>query len=588
MHRTVAAVVAAAALGGVFAASPPAATAATAPTGSETVYAGIYSSEWDVSTDLNNLAAASGRKVTLLGSFHQPLESEPPNWSGNTDHLLEEAWQGQATPVANFSVNATAAAIASGQQDAVIRQWMRRVKAWTDRGSGRSLFIAPLQEHNGTWVPYGCDPSNFRLAYRRIRDIGRSEGLGDTRVRWVWAPNGWTDTNGACAGTSLSDYYPGADVVDVIGYSAYRWSAGGTVFDVVGNVAKQLREFAPEKPYFVLQTAAWPTASKDQWIIDLFAWAGSDPNVVGVLWFNNDNRSVPKETDWRVWRSPSGPLLSTGWATGVQRPATKHVWPMTDWFQPGSLSFNPFPPVADVCPKGRNCDTVIFQNSAGSMKLWNTVSSPRGESNFFFGNPGDVLFTGDWNCDGVETPGLYRRSDGYVYLRNSNSQGVADVKFFFGNPGDYPLAGDFNNDGCDTVSIYRPSTSQVFIINRLGSNDGGLGAAEYSFYFGNPGDKPFVGDFNGDGIDTIGLHRESSGFVYFRNTNDQGVAHLQFFYGDPGDQLIAGDWNGDGIDTVAVYRPSAQTLYIRNSNSLGVADATLWAGSFVGVAPIDR
>ncbi|HHC07443.1 MAG TPA: hypothetical protein ENK55_01820, partial [Actinobacteria bacterium] len=44
---------------------------------------------------------------------------------------------------------------------------------------------------------------------------------------------------------------------------------------------------------------------------------------------------------------------------------------------------------------------------------------------FYFGNPGDYPFMGDWDCDGVDTPGLYRRSDGYVYLRNSNTQGVA-------------------------------------------------------------------------------------------------------------------------------------------------------------------
>jgi hypothetical protein len=582
MHRLTSALVAVATIGGVLSTHVPVAQAATAISGSGTVYAGIYSSEWDASVDISNLAGWSGRRVTFLGTFHQPFESESPNWSGNTSHILEEAWEGQATPVANLSVNATAASIAAGQQDAAIRQWVRRVKSWTDLGGGRSLFIAPLQEHNGTWVPYGCDPVNFKSAFRRIRDIARNEGLGDTKVRWVWAPNGWTDNRGACAGTSLSDYYPGADVVDVIGYSAYRWSTE-SVYAVVGGIADTLRSFAAEKPYFVIQTAAWPSGSKDQWIRDLFSWASADPNVVGVVWFN-----LVKETDWRVWSSPSGPLLASGWADAVSSGGTGYQWPLTNWFQPGSLNFSPFPPVANVCPQGANCDTVLFQNTASNMALWHTVSSPRTESSFYFGNPGDVLFSGDWNCDGVETPGLYRRSDGYVYLRNSNSQGVADIKFFFGNPGDLPLAGDFNRDGCDTVSIYRPSTSQIFVMNRLGSNDGGLGAAEYSFYFGNPGDKPFVGDFNGDGIDTVGLHRESSGFLYFRNSNDQGPAHFQFYYGDPGDMLIAGDWNGDGVDTVAVYRPSAQTFYIRNSNSPGNADATLWAGSFSGLAAIDR
>jgi hypothetical protein len=199
-------------------------------------------------------------------------------------------------------------------------------------------------------------------------------------------------------------------------------------------------------------------------------------------------------------------------------------------------------------------------------------------TSFYYGNPGDLPMMGDWDCSGSETPGLYRQSDGYVYLRDSNTQGVADTRFFFGNPGDVPLAGDFNGDGCDTVSIYRPSEGRVFIINELGSGDQGLGAAETSYYFGNPGDKPFVGDFDGDGIETIGLHRESTGFVYFRNTHTQGVADNAFFFGDPGDRLVAGDWTGDGTDSPAVFRPSDTTFYFRHTNTQGNADDRLVLG----------
>jgi hypothetical protein len=84
-----------------------------------------------------------------------------------------------------------------------------------------------------------------------------------------------------------------------------------------------------------------------------------------------------------------------------------------------------------------------------------------------------------------------------VYLRNSITQGIADIRFFFGNPGDVPIAGDFNGDGFDTVSIYRPSNQTFYIINELGRDGGGLGTADFSFVFGNPGDEPFVGDLNG-------------------------------------------------------------------------------------------
>ena len=213
--------------------------------------------------------------------------------------------------------------------------------------------------------------------------------------------------------------------------------------------------------------------------------------------------------------------------------------------------------------------------------IWHIRGAGGAVNSFFYGNPGDFPMAGDWDCDGIATPGLYRQSDGFVYLRNSNTQGIANIRFFFGNPSDIPLAGDFNGDGCDTVSIYRPSEQRIYIINELGANDGGLGAADFNYVFGNPGDKPFVGDFNGDGIDTIGLHRESTGFVYFRQSHTQGVANAEFFFGDPGDRLVAGDWGVvDDVDSPAIFRPSVSRFYFRYTNTQGNANEEIQMGSF--------
>lgn len=205
--------------------------------------------------------------------------------------------------------------------------------------------------------------------------------------------------------------------------------------------------------------------------------------------------------------------------------------------------------------------------------VWHLRDATGEVTSFFYGNPGDYPFMGDWDCDGIDTPGLYRQTDGYIYLRNSNTQVVADVAFFFGNPGDVPIAGDFNGDRCDTVSVYRPSQSQVFIVNTLGSADTGLGNADHEYYFGDPGDTPFVGDFNGDGTDSIGLYRQTTGFVYYRNTHTQGTADNQFYFGNPQDRFVTADWNHDGIDTPAVYRPGTTTHYFRFNNTEGNADA---------------
>ena len=220
-----------------------------------------------------------------------------------------------------------------------------------------------------------------------------------------------------------------------------------------------------------------------------------------------------------------------------------------------------------------------------STGVWHLFEGGSQTTEFYFGDPGDYPFMGDWDCSNSDTPGLYRQSDGYVYLRNENTQGTADVSFFFGDPGDVPIAGDFNGDGCDTVSIYRPSNQTFYIINKLGTKDGGLGAADYSYVFGDPGDQPFVGDFNGNGQDTPGLHRATTGLVYYRNTNTTGVADDSFIYGDPGDRFVTGDWTANGKDSPGLFRPSNTTMYLRYENSQGNADAQ-YAGGFPAYLPV--
>lgn len=222
-----------------------------------------------------------------------------------------------------------------------------------------------------------------------------------------------------------------------------------------------------------------------------------------------------------------------------------------------------------------------------SSGFWYLQDATTGKTtSFYFGNPHDTPFAGDWNCDGIDTPGLHRSSDGYVYLRNSNTQGIADTSYFFGNPGDIPLVGDFNGDGCDTVSLYRPSEGRFYVINSLGSGDGGLGAAESDFTFGDAGDVPFAGDFDGDGVDSFGMRRLSNGTVFLRNALSEGPADVTFSFGDAGDVVLAGSWEQDAAtDTVGLYRRSNATFYLRNDNSTGPADISRFFGAR-GLVPI--
>ena len=39
--------------------------------------------------------------------------------------------------------------------------------------------------------------------------------------------------------------------------------------------------------------------------------------------------------------------------------------------------------------------------------------------------------------------------------------------FYFGLGDDAPIVGDWNGDGCDTLGIYRPSEARVYLSNVL-------------------------------------------------------------------------------------------------------------------------
>lgn len=65
---------------------------------------------------------------------------------------------------------------------------------------------------------------------------------------------------------------------------------------------------------------------------------------------------------------------------------------------------------------------------------------------------------------------------------------------------------------------------------------------------------------------TIGIQR---GDIFpLRRSNTGGPADLQFTYGISGDIPVVGDWDGDGVDTVGIFREGA--FHLRNANSAGI------------------
>ena len=168
----------------------------------------------------------------------------------------------------------------------------------------------------------------------------------------------------------------------------------------------------------------------------------------------------------------------------------------------------------------------------------------------------------------VDSTGVFRPSNGLLYLKNNNVTGIADLALNYGLAGDYPVVGDWDGDGIVTIGIYRDGSFYL-------RNSNTLGFAEVVFPFGTPGDQPIAGDWDGDGTDTIGVYRTSTGQFLLRNSNSEGEEEISFYLGNPGDIGIAGDWDGDGLDTTGVFRPSNGVIFLKNTNDTGFADIAL-------------
>jgi len=113
-------------------------------------------------------------------------------------------------------------------------------------------------------------------------------------------------------------------------------------------------------------------------------------------------------------------------------------------------------------------------------------------------------------------------------IDNANNAGIGSTTFtVVGAPA----------SGGDTTGVFHPSNGVIFL-----KNNNTTGIADIALNYGIPGDKPVTGDWDDDGIDTIGILRGN--VFYLSNSNTVGFADIVFALGIPDDMPIAGNWDG--------------------------------------------
>ncbi|TRW43008.1 S8 family peptidase [Georgenia yuyongxinii] len=185
------------------------------------------------------------------------------------------------------------------------------------------------------------------------------------------------------------------------------------------------------------------------------------------------------------------------------------------------------------------------------------------------GDPNRLLYAAPASAAGGTAPASSsRRPDEPAdFLLNNALTGTADVRFDFGRADDEVLVGDWDGDGADTMAARRGKAYHL-------RNANSTGGADRVVMYGRPGDVVLVGDWDGDGIDTVAVRRGAHYFI--RNSLTPGAADEVVVYGRPADQVLVGDWDGNGTDTLAVRR--GPLVHVRDTMTSGPADTVVAYG----------
>jgi Tol biopolymer transport system component len=266
------------------------------------------------------------------------------------------------------------------------------------------------------------------------------------------------------------------------------------------------------------------------------------------------------------------------------RDGNSEIYSMTaDGANQVRLTFNT---VNDLAPSTQDVfeietSSVYRPNTGQWVLLTENVFPPLAITVTFGGQPGDLPVTGDWDDDGRTDIGVFRNGTFLLGLLKKSPVGITIVQqlpaISFGQAGDLPVAGDWDGDGKDDVGVFRPgvATGRFFLRQPVRVFfPFQTGFITIVFDFGIAGDQPVAGDWDGDGADTTGVYRPGDpGAFLLSNSFTNNDVDFNFNFGSPGDVPVAGDWLALGRDGVGLLVPGIPVMLLTSELSSKAAFA---------------
>lgn len=317
-----------------------------------------------------------------------------------------------------------------------------------------------------------------------------------------------------------------------------------------------------------------------------------------------------------TWQPPAWSPLPLLVGVGHDAPPTWHLSVINGGFPRGRRNGEPLDET-EVAEQADRLDVYAWTVRGMKESTWKIISTydkskpaPKPlplSSRIVFDLPDAQPLAGDFNGDGYDEVALFIDGEWFIDLNGNGRWDEKDIWLKLGTHGDQPVVGDWDGDGKDDAGVFGKKWSgderaiasepglpdpqnmrrikpknlpprgdeapdEPRLLQRSQQGPARADLIDHVFLFGGGRDIAVSGDFNGDGITTIGVFRDGLWTLDIDGDGRLNTLHdRQVEFGEAGDVPVVGDFDGDGIDELAIVR--GDKVFV-DTNRNGHVDAT--------------